>query len=99
MTLDGRFDHTAMIADEELHQKAAALFHQADLLICGRKMHQLMEEFWPAAEKDPSMPRYMLDFAKAINEMDKIVYSRRLNGFGWKTRIFRDINAEEINRL
>jgi hypothetical protein len=45
ITLDGYYDHTAMIADGELHLKAAELFCQADLIIFGRKMYQLMEEY------------------------------------------------------
>ena len=33
MTLDGFFDHTAMIADEEIHQHYNELLRNADTLI------------------------------------------------------------------
>ena len=36
MTLDGFCDHTAMIADEEIHQHYNELLSNADTLIYGR---------------------------------------------------------------
>jgi dihydrofolate reductase len=43
MTLDGFCDHTAMIADDEIHQHYSELLHNADAVIYGRITYQLME--------------------------------------------------------
>jgi dihydrofolate reductase len=43
VTLDGFCDHTAMIADEELHQNVNELLRNADTLLFGRVTYQLME--------------------------------------------------------
>ena len=47
MTLDGYCDHTAVIADDELHEHYNALFRDAGLLLYGRITYQLMESYWP----------------------------------------------------
>ena len=43
ITLDGFCDHTAVIADEELHQNANELLRNADTLLFRRVTYQLME--------------------------------------------------------
>jgi dihydrofolate reductase len=36
MTLDGYIDHTAVIADDELHEKASELLRSVDIVLYGR---------------------------------------------------------------
>ncbi|WP_276502062.1 hypothetical protein [Terrimonas pollutisoli] len=43
MTLDGFCDHTAMIADVELHENANELLKNTDTILFGRVTYQLME--------------------------------------------------------
>ena len=43
MTLDGFCDHTAMIADEEIHRHYNDLLSDAGTLLYGRITYQLME--------------------------------------------------------
>ena len=51
ITLDGCCDHTKMIADEEIHEYFTQLMRDFDLLVFGRKTHQLMVPFWPDVAK------------------------------------------------
>lgn len=51
MTLDGFCDHTAGIADEELHQHYNEMLSNADAIIYGRITYQLMESYWPSVVK------------------------------------------------
>ena len=53
ITLDGFCDHTAVIADDELHQNANELLSNADTLLFGRVTYQLMESGWPPIVKKP----------------------------------------------
>ena len=48
MTLDGFCDHTAAIADDELHEHYNELLSTADTILWGRITYQLMESYWPA---------------------------------------------------
>src|SRR6187401_71021 len=55
MTLDGFCDHTAMIADDELHQHYNELLSNAGAVIYGRITYQLMESYWPTVVKNPTV--------------------------------------------
>ena len=84
MTLDGYCDHTAGIADEEIHEHYNDVLRNAGTLIYGRITYQLMESYWPAIVKDPTGNKPMDDFAVLIDDISKIVYSRTLNDVSWK---------------
>ena len=100
MTLDGFCDHTAMIADDEIHQHYNELLSSADTLIYGRKTYQLMESYWPSVVKDPTGNKPMDEFAVLINNISKIVFSRTLKNVEWKnTTLKKEIIKEEILEL
>src|SRR5512142_1112775 len=99
ITLDGFIDHTAGIADEELHDYFTGLLKIADLHLYGRKTYQLMAEYWPSAPSDPDIARSELDYANALNPMPKRVYSRTLQNVGWNTQVVNEVNASDIVRL
>ena len=54
ITLDGFCDHTAVIADDELHRNTNELLSRADTLLFGRVTYQLMESGWPPIVKKPT---------------------------------------------
>ena len=97
MTLDGFCDHTAMIADEEIHQHYNELLSNADTLIYGRTTYQLMESYWPSVVKKPTGNKAMDEFAVLIDNIPKIVFSRRLKTVDWKnTKLKNEVTREEI---
>lgn len=99
MTLDGFCDHDKMIADDEIHEHYAELLRGAGAVIYGRKTFELME-FWPTLLKNPSGNAAMNDFAFAIDEVHKIVYSRTLEKVDWKTvELKRELIKDEIVEL
>ena len=53
MTLDGFCDHTAMIADDELHEHYSDLISNAGALLYGRVTYQLME-YWRTVLENPT---------------------------------------------
>jgi dihydrofolate reductase len=100
MTLDGFCDHTAMTADDEIHQHYNDLLSSAGTLIYGRTTYQLMESYWPTLVKNPSGNKPMDDFAVLIDNIQKIVYSHTLKNVSWKnTTLRKEINKEEILKL
>lgn len=100
MTLDGFCDHTAMIADDEIHQHYSDLLSNAGTLIYGRITYQLMESYWPSVVKNPTGNKPTDDFAIAIDNISKIVFSRTLKNVEWKnTRLAKGSIKEEILEL
>lgn len=99
MTLDGFCDHTSGIADEEIHEHYTELLRSGDTILYGRKTFQLME-YWPTLVANPSGNKAMDDFAVAMDEIHKIVYSRTLDKVEWKTaELKREIIKDEIVEL
>ena len=100
MTLDGFCDHTAMIADEEIHQHYNELLSNADTLIYGRTTYQLMESYWPSVVKNPTGIKPTDEFAVLIDNISKIVFSRTLKNVDWKnTQLKKEVIKEEVLEL
>ena len=100
MTLDGFCDHTAMIADDEIHQHYNELLSNADTLLYGRITYQLMESYWPSVVKNPTGNKPMDEFAVLIDNISKIVFSRTLKNVDWKnTKLKKEVIKEEILEL
>ena len=99
MTLDGFCDHTAMTADEELHQHYNELLRNADTIIYGRITYQLME-YWPTVVKNPTGNKAMDEFAVTIDNISKIVFSHTLKNVKWKNaRVAKQGIKEEVLEL
>jgi dihydrofolate reductase len=86
MTLDGFCNHTAGIPDEEIHQHYTDMLNNGGVILYGRITYQLME-FWRAFLENPSEEKSMNDFAVAIDNIPKIVFSHTLNNVEWKSAI------------
>ena len=100
MTLDGFCDHTAMIADDEIHEHYTGLLSNAGTLLYGRITYQLMESYWPTLVKNPSGNKPDDDFAIAIDNIPKIVFSRTLQRVDWKDTVLKkEVSKEEILEL
>jgi len=100
MTLDGFCDHTAMIADEEIHQHYNELLSNAGTLLYGRITYQLMESYWPTVVKNPTGIKPTDEFAVLIDNISKIVFSRTLKNVDWKnTKLKKEVIKEEVLEL
>jgi dihydrofolate reductase len=84
ITLDGFCNHTAMIADKEIHQHYNELLSDADAVLYGRTTYELME-YWRAVVKNPTGNQSMDEFALTIDKIPKIVFSNTLKKLDWKT--------------
>jgi dihydrofolate reductase len=100
MTLDGFCDHTAMIADEEIHQHYNELLLNAGAIIYGRVTYRLMESFWPTVVKNPIGNKPMDDSAVIIENIPKVVFSRTLKNVEWKNvKLAKEGVKEEVLEL
>lgn len=94
MTLDGYCDHTSGIADEEIHQHYANLLNIADTVLYGRITYQLME-FWRTVLENPTGNKAMDNFAIAIDNTPKIVFSRTLKSVDWESATLASQDLEQ----
>jgi dihydrofolate reductase len=100
MTLDGFCDHTAMIADDELHEHYNELLRRGDTLLYGRITYQLMESYWPGVAKEPTGNKPEDEFAVLIDNISKVVFSHTLKSVDWKnSRLATRSLKEEVLAL
>ncbi len=101
--LDGCCDHREGIPDEELHRRAAEKIAQADALLFGRVIYQMMEEAWrPVAEtgiRPDWMPEWMVPFAQTIHAAKKYVVSSTLTRVDWNAELVHGDLREAVLRL
>ncbi|MEO8233542.1 MAG: dihydrofolate reductase family protein [Ignavibacteriota bacterium] len=94
MTLDGICDHTAGIPDEEIHQHYTEFLSKGAAILYGSTTYQLME-FWRTILENPSEEKSMNDFAIAIDNIPKIVFSHTLKNTEWESA---KIATKEIDK-
>ncbi len=100
MTLDGFCDHTAVIADDEMHQHYNELLRDAGTILFGRTTYQLMESYWPSVVTNPTGNKPMDEFAVLIDNISKIVFSRTLRNVDWKNATLKkEVIKEEVVEL
>jgi dihydrofolate reductase len=100
MTLDGVCDHTAGIADDEIHEHYSKLLRSAHTILYGRITYELMT-YWPGVVKDPTGDKAIDEFAVLMDNIPKLVFSHTLKDTdpiisGWKTvrLATRDLKTE-----
>lgn len=101
ITLDGCCDHRVGIADEELHRHAAETIAQADALLFGRVIYEMMETGWRHPSPAGERPDWTIPFARTINAAKKYVVSSTLESVDWNAELVRgDIRSfvEQLKR-
>jgi dihydrofolate reductase len=102
VTLDGCCDHRAGSTDEELHRHATATIAQADTLLFGRVMYEMMEAAFRAPAETGVWPDWMTEwmrpFARTINAAKKYVVSDTLDRVDWNAELIRGDQLESTVR-
>jgi len=99
LTLDGCYDHRAIIPDEELHHRAAETLARADALLFGRVTYELMEQGWRKEKGAGGWPEWMDSFARTIDVAKKYVVSSTLSLVDWNAELLRGDLGEAVRRL
>ncbi|GAO41752.1 hypothetical protein FPE01S_01_07660 [Flavihumibacter petaseus NBRC 106054] len=95
MTIDGNCDHTAGLPDEAIHQHYTDLLNNADTILYGRITYQLMQ-YWQTLIKNPSGDNTYDEFARAIDKIHKIVFSKKLSNTDWSSAVIATKPADEM---
>ena len=103
VTLDGCCDHREGIADEELHRHAARNLEQADALLFGRVIYEMMEAAWREPAQTGVTPDWMepwmLPFARTIDAAKKYVVSSTLDRVDWNAELVRGDLRKSVEQL
>jgi dihydrofolate reductase len=81
--------------DEELHREFNARARELALMVQGRVFYEVMEEYWPRARDDASLPDVMREYAEIWTAKPKVLVSRTRDSAGHNTRIVGGDDAIE----
>ena len=87
--------------DDELHTWFNDQARTLDATLYGRRMYDLMADYWPTGEEDPSATHAMREFSRIWKPMPKIVFSTTLEHVEHNARLVSgDVGAvlEELRR-
>lgn len=99
VTLDGCGDHRAAIADEDLHRHAIENLEQADALLFGRVIYEMMEAAWRPPAPAGARPEWMEPFARTIDAAKKYVVSNTLDRVDWNAELVRGNLGKAVEEL
>jgi len=81
--------------DEELHREWNSQERALALTVQGRVLYEIMEEYWPRAREDESLPDYMREYAEIWTTEPKVLVSRTRQSADHNTRIIGGDDAIE----
>jgi dihydrofolate reductase len=99
VTLDGCCDHRAISPDEEMHRHATENLEQADALLFGRVIYELLESGFRPPSPPGARPDWMEPFARTINAAKKYVVSSTLERVDWNAELVRGDLGKAVQRL
>ncbi|WP_262842279.1 dihydrofolate reductase family protein [Sphaerisporangium corydalis] len=80
---------------EELHREFNARTRELALMVHGRVIYETMEEYWPRAPEDASLPDFMREYGELWIAKPKILVSRTRLSADHNTRIIGGDDAIE----
>ncbi|MFG1790224.1 dihydrofolate reductase family protein [Nocardia sp. NPDC049149] len=92
---DGNIDWTD--PDDELHQFHNDRYRQIEVSLHGRRLYELMAEFWPHLPEDA--PPIQREFGGLWTAKPKVVFSRTLTEVNWNSTLVSENAVEEVRRL
>ena len=82
------------IVDDEVHAWFNEQTRTLDASLYGRRMYELMANYWPSAENDPTATDVTREFARIWKPMPKIVFSTSLKHVEHNSRLVNgDVGA------
>src|SRR5262245_28309364 len=92
-------DQSWAFPDEELHRHFNDLERDIDIHLYGRRMYELMVDYWPTADQNPAAPSWEVDYAQIWKAVPKVVFSKSLETVTWNSRLVQGDALAEVARL
>lgn len=107
MTLDGyiagpngEMDWIGEIYDEAMGKYEYDLVSAADTLLLGRVTYQSFAGSWPHVPDNPNAPEEEKVYARKLNAMRKVVFSKTLPNVEWEhSTLVKEVVPAEIERM
>ncbi len=97
---NGEMDWIADSYDEEMGKYEGDLVNAADTLLLGRVTYQSFAGAWPYVPDNPSASEGEKEYARIVNAMHKIVFSKSLEKAEWhNSALAREIVPEDIEKM
>src|SRR5437870_2821749 len=97
---NGEMDWIGEIYDEAMGTYEDDLVSQADTLLLGRVTYQSFAGSWPHVPDNPNASEGEKVYARKLNAMRKIVFSRTLSSVEWNnSRLVKEVVPEDIEQL
>jgi dihydrofolate reductase len=97
---NGEMDWIGEIYDEAMGRYESELVSEADTLLLGRVTYESFAGSWPYVPDNPNASEGEKDYARRLNAMRKIVFSRTLEHVEWNNSTLRkEVIPEEIEQL
>ena len=101
--MDGCCDHRVILPDEDLQRHAVENLQQADALLFGRVIYEMMEAAWRSPARTGVMPDWlepwMEPFARTIAAAKKYVVSSTLDRVDWNAELVRGDLGKAVQQL
>lgn len=86
--------------DEEVHQFFNDLENETDTHLYGRRMYELMAQYWPFVSDDSDEAPVVKEFARYWRDAEKIVFSTTLQGVTTdRTTLVDHLDADFVRQL
>ncbi|HST86882.1 MAG TPA: dihydrofolate reductase family protein [Ktedonobacterales bacterium] len=97
---NGEMDWVGQFYDDAMGTYESELVNSADTLLLGRVTYQSFAGSWPKVPDNPDASPGEVEYARKLNAMRKIVFSKTLEGAEWNnSQLAREIVPEEIERM
>lgn len=96
----GEMDWVSESFDAAMGQYQGDFVSAADTLLLGRVTYQSFAGSWPHVPDNPNASEGEKDYARMLNAMQKIVFSRTLEQAEWhNSRLLKEVNRQDIEQL
>src|SRR6266568_1768232 len=97
---NGEMDWIGEIYDEAMGKYQFDLVSAADTLLLGRVTYESFADSWPKVPDNPSVSEGEKEYARKLNRMRKVVFSRTLERAEWNnSTLLREIDPKAIKEL
>lgn len=96
----GEMDFVGRFYDEVMGEYETELVNSGDTLLLGRKTYESFAGSWPTVPDNPDVSEGERIYARQLNSMRKVVFSKTLTDPSWEhTDVLTDVRRAEIEQL
>ncbi|MHB9032584.1 MAG: dihydrofolate reductase family protein [Anaerolineae bacterium] len=97
---NGEMPWEQLSQDPEVSRYTAELYGRADTMLLGRVSYDQFKDYWALSAIDPLLDPGLRAFARRINAMEKLVFTRTLERAGWQNcRLVKQDIVREMEEL